>query len=709
MSTWFQNTFIYQLNNSRIFLFNNRIIKSVVASSLAIVPFAIIRALIVVSSIIASHMGWHHSSGRLLQLEETLTEFMPIVMNAFMALHWAIRNRYSVIHFLTINLCSLLFISRVISDGKFFFFDITVPLALLSGITVNILLDNAIRFVDKFQFLKNKSRKASILFFFSVLIISFSTFIIGVVAHSFYQWIFPLVTQGLLGSYPDNFIDGLLYIVFRCIPWFFGIHGYFVFADLDIGFINEMQGNIAAWHAGQAQLNIISPVFYNIWCTMGGTGNTLGMLLCIAFNKRSPHRHMLGLSLPLSLFNVNEPLIFGLPIVMNPLLIIPFVLVPAVSYTIAYTATAWHLVPPVSEAVNWSVPPILSTWIATGGSVSAIVLNIVIIGVSALIYAPFVRKWCISKQKTPELDLFLPPTNLDLVPGHYLQSEEKSYLDALNQIQRLQTSGHFILYFQPQVRISDRRIIGVEALIRHQGLDGKITPPVFLQYYDRLKAMADIDFWVIEQSINYLHQHLRSFKDMTLSVNVSAQTLLDKRLLTVISQVLEKPLPPGWTLEIEITETQAVIDPAGVIAILMQLKALGIRIALDDFGAGYSTLNYLTRYPLDKIKLDRSLVQGLSEKGGLQFLKQVTRLCRLTQCNLVIEGVETEDELRQVLIEGIETDQELAQVRSVGIELAQGFLFWRPLSVDNLCVVLKENHHGLEQRQCAKAELEFAE
>jgi EAL domain-containing protein (putative c-di-GMP-specific phosphodiesterase class I)/cellobiose-specific phosphotransferase system component IIC len=705
MSTWFQNKLIYQLNNSQVLLFNHRIIKAVVASSLAIVPFAIIRALILVSSIIASHMGWQQSSAHLLQLEETLTEFMPIVMNAFMALHWAIRNRYSVIHFLTINLCSLLFISRVMSDDKFFFFDNTVPLALLSGIIVNLLLDNSIRFVDKLQFQKNKSHKASILFLFSVLIISFSTFIIGVVAHNFYLWAFPFVSQGILSSYPDNFIDGLLYIVFRCIPWFFGIHGYFVFADLDIGFISAMEGNISAWHAGQAQLNIISPVFYNIWCTMGGTGNTLGMLLCIALNRKSPHRHTLGLSLPLSLFNVNEPLIFGLPIVMNPLLIIPFVLVPAVSYTIAYTATAWHLVPPVSEAVNWSVPPILSTWIATGGSVSAIVLNIVIIGVSALIYTPFVRKWSISKQKTQDLDLFLPPTNLDLVPGHYLQSEEKSYLDALNQVQRLQTSGHFILYFQPQVRISDRRIIGVEALIRHQGVDGKITPPVFLQYYDRLKAMADIDFWVIKRSVNYLHQQLGCFDDMTLSVNVSAQTLLDKRLLTVISQVLEKPLPQGWNLEIEITESQAVIDPEGVISVLMQLKSLGIRIALDDFGAGYSTLNYLTRYPLDKIKLDRSLVQGLSEKGGLQFLKQITRLCRLTQCNLVIEGVETEDELRQVLIEGVETDQELAQVRSAGIELAQGYLFWRPLAVDNLCLVLKENHLRREPVQGIKAEV----
>lgn len=265
---------------------------------------------------------------------------------------------------------------------------------------------------------------------------------------------------------------------------------------------------------------------------------------------------------------------------------------------------------------------------------------------------------------------------------------------------QLQSSGHFILYFQPQVRLSDRRIIGMEALIRHKGNDGKISPPTFLQYYDRLNAMADIDFWVMEQAVNYLRQNLSHYTGMTLSVNVSPQTLVDKRLFNVISRILSEPVPAGWTLEIEITESQAVNAPEHVADILAQLKQRGIRIALDDFGAGYSTLNYLTRYPLDKIKLDRSLVQGLGKKGGLQFLRQVTKLCKITECHVVIEGVETEDELRQILIEGVETEHEMALVQSAGIELAQGFLFWRPLPIDEICRVLEKNNLStLEKEQ----------
>lgn len=691
---WFHNNFIYQLNTSKAMLFNNNIVKSIVACSLAIVPFAIIRALLLVCSVISSYLGWSAFAGWLDQLQQTLMDFMPILMNAFMALHWAIRNRRSVIHFLTVNICSLLFISRAISNDRLFFLDISIPVALLSGIIVNSILDKFIEQVDKHLGTQTKNTKNTTLFFLSILIISFCTFIISYLAHHLFALVPGYIDHALQHSYPTSFSSGLLYLFLRCIPWFFGVHGYFLFCDMDANFIAEAQANIAAWHAGQAELNILSPEFYNIWCTMGGTGSTLSMLLCIIFSKDSPHRHIIGPSLPLALFNINEPLIFGLPIVMNPVLIIPFILVPIVSYIIAYTATAWHLVPAISVAVNWSVPPIISTWIGTNGSMTAIILNLIIIAVGMLIYVPFLQRWTISTKNNPEQHLFLQPTNLELIPNHRKLNEEKEYLEALEHVHQLQSSGHFILYFQPQVRLSDRRIIGMEALIRHQGNDGKISPPTFLQYYDRLHAMADIDFWVMEQAVSYLRQHLSHYTGMTLSVNVSPQTLTDKRLFNVISRILSEPLPKGWTLEIEITESQAVNAPEHVADILVQLKQRGIRIALDDFGAGYSTLNYLTRYPLDKIKLDRSLVQGLAKKGGLAFLRQVTKLCKITECHVVIEGVETEDELRQILIEGVETEQEMALVRSAGIELAQGYLFWRPLPIKEICQVLEKNSHS---------------
>ena len=167
-------------------------------------------------------------------------------------------------------------------------------------------------------------------------------------------------------------------------------------------------------------------------------------------------------------------------------------------------------------------------------------------------------------------------------------------------------------------------------------------------------------------------------ENMTLSVNISPQTLVDYRLLNVVRKVLAKPLPTGWQLEFEITESQKVQEPVRVAEFLEKMRSLGIKIALDDFGSGYSTLHYLTRYPLDKIKLDRSMVLGLAKPDGFNFLRQVVKLCMVVKCEVLIEGVETQDEL--------------AQVQMAGIEFCQGYFFHRPLPGNVVCQLLTEQH-----------------
>ena len=125
----------------------------------------------------------------------------------------------------------------------------------------------------------------------------------------------------------------------------------------------------------------------------------------------------------------------------------------------------------------------------------------------------------------------------------------------------------------------------------------------------------------------------------------------------------------------EITESQRVKEPEQIIEVLAELRQLGIKIALDDFGSGYSTLSYLTQYELDKIKLDRTLVLGLAREGGEEFLHHVVQLCKSSGSLVLIEGVETEKE-HQI-------------VKNCGIHLAQGFLFHRPQPMNNLCKLLE--------------------
>ena len=191
--------------------------------------------------------------------------------------------------------------------------------------------------------------------------------------------------------------------------------------------------------------------------------------------------------------------------------------------------------------------------------------------------------------------------------------------------------------------------------------------------------MAEIDFWVMENAVAWIRKWLPHARDMTLSINVSPQKLLDDRLLKIIKKVLNDPLPAGWTLELEITESQAMEDVAKIQPVLEHISGMGIHIALDDFGSGYSTISHLIHFPLDKIKLDRNIVTGLQRHGGYRFLERIVGFCAITGCTILIEGVETQEELKQV--------------RDSGVEVVQGFLFYPPLSGDALKAVL-DSHTG---------------
>lgn len=275
------------------------------------------------------------------------------------------------------------------------------------------------------------------------------------------------------------------------------------------------------------------------------------------------------------------------------------------------------------------------------------------------------------------LDLSIP-VDIALRPSHQHLADLDAIQEAREQIARLHASGEFILYFQPQICLKAKKISGLEVLIRHRSHDGKITPPIFLQYYERLGLMIELDFWVIAKSIEHIHQHMPELEDdMMLSINVSPQTLLDPRLAKVMAETLSVPLPARWTLEFEITESAQLVDHAHVSRVLADLSQRRIKVALDDFGSGYSTLSYLTRYSLDKIKLDRTLVQGLQANNGIEFFNQVVSLCKIGQA--------------QVLVEGVETREELSHVFSAGVDAVQGYFFYRPLPLDDVTRLLRES------------------
>lgn len=173
----------------------------------------------------------------------------------------------------------------------------------------------------------------------------------------------------------------------------FGIHQAVISgALLDPFLLQNMQENMIAYANNQEIPHIINMAFKDTFAVMGGSGNTIALLIAIfLFGRKKQYKDFAKLTVAPAVFNINEPIIFGLPIVFNVSLIIPFVLAPAFSLTVAYFATSMNIISPVVVQIPWTTPPVVSAFLATGGDWRAAVLQILIIAASVFIYLPFLR------------------------------------------------------------------------------------------------------------------------------------------------------------------------------------------------------------------------------------------------------------------------------------------------------------------------------
>lgn len=188
----------------------------------------------------------------------------------------------------------------------------------------------------------------------------------------------------------------VIFLVFMIqLLWFFGLHGHNVLAPIIDGvYLTALNENIAVY---QSTLDTTQLPYmwtrgsFDAYCQMGGSGVTLGLIIAIfLFSKREDQKAIAKLSGPMGIFNINEPVIFGMPIVLNPVYLIPWLIVPPICAGIAYAATAIGLIPPVFVSVPWVMPVGIYAFLATGGSFMAAIVAFVNLFVSFVIWAPFV-------------------------------------------------------------------------------------------------------------------------------------------------------------------------------------------------------------------------------------------------------------------------------------------------------------------------------
>ncbi len=224
-------------------------------------------------------------------------------------------------------------------------------------------------------------------------------------------------------------------------------------------------------------------------------------------------------------------------------------------------------------------------------------------------------------------------------------------------------SQRFRLHYQPQIDLRTGAVIGAEALIRWRDPEmGEISPGQFIPVAEETGFIIAIGDWVLQQAV----QQAALWRDqglvMPVSVNVSALQFQQADFNDRVAAVLRERTLPGELLELELTESILVHDADEALTRLSQLSHLGVRLAIDDFGTGYSSLSYLKRFPIDRLKIDRSFVKGVpGDASDGAIVRAIVQLAQAMDMKVIAEGVETEPQ-RAFLLE-------------LGCDEFQGFLY----------------------------------
>ena len=249
-------------------------------------------------------------------------------------------------------------------------------------------------------------------------------------------------------------------------------------------------------------------------------------------------------------------------------------------------------------------------------------------------------------------------------------------LEVVKELRRARELGQMTLDYQPQVSMTDGRVVGVEALLRWRHPEhGLLSPSEFIPLAEESQLILPIGSWVIGEACAQLaawRREVPGVEDLELCVNVSARQLASDELAGVVADAIAANNLEPDRLCLEITESLLMEDPNLYLDAMLRLLDVGVRVAVDDFGIGYSSLAYLRRFPVDVLKLDRAFVEGLGSgretSQARAIVRAVIELAHSLELKLVAEGVETADQA--------------ATLWGLGCDLGQGFWFAHPQPPD---------------------------
>jgi diguanylate cyclase (GGDEF)-like protein len=269
-------------------------------------------------------------------------------------------------------------------------------------------------------------------------------------------------------------------------------------------------------------------------------------------------------------------------------------------------------------------------------------------------------------------------------PEHDDHSPER--LPLVADLRRGIDNGELVLHYQPKVELHDRRVVGVEALVRwRHPTQGLLAPTAFIEIAEHAGLIKALTLRVLHDALGQCASWAADGIELGVAVNVSVRSLLDPRFPEQVAARLRETGVEPSRLTLELTESTLMADPDTAMAVLNRLGAMGVSLAIDDFGTGYSSLAYLKQLSVDELKIDRSFVMHLTQSRNDEVIVRSTvELAHNLDLRVVAEGVEDEDTL--------------AQLRRFGCDQAQGFHLSRPLPAEQVPLWLTGSVAGRASR-----------
>ncbi|HBG7072260.1 EAL domain-containing protein [Clostridioides difficile] len=507
-----------------------------------------------------------------------------------------------------------------------------------------------------------------VVFLFSI----FRVIMISLIGSSNFQDIFYNLFSNMFNRMGTNLMSALLFIFLMHFMWFFGIHGSNVLDTVAKNlFENSMAININLVNNNQLPTEIFTKTFFDTMVLLGGCGSLLCLVIAIFLSeKRTNVRKLAKIASIPALFNINEMLVFGIPIVFNYIMFVPFVITPIILTITSYVAMSTGIVPCTVSAVEWTSPIFLSGYMSTG-SIRGSLLQVFNLCVGVMIYIPFIK---MSQNRYTYMFKNNIENLTNLLKRYELTGEQPNILNhngKIGSISKMLASdlkfamkrGEIELFYQPQVTYNGD-VVGAEGLLRWKHpIGGFIYPPLVIILAKEEGFLDELGEYIINKACIDLKKSEKLLTNpVKFSVNISPDQLDDPKLPEQIKNIISSNDINPNMLGIEITEQIALSGSQIIIERINAIHNLGIKLIMDDFGMGHSSLIYLQNNNFDIVKLDGSLVKEiLTNKRSSEIIMTIVNLSKNLDFDIVVEYVENVDQ-RDKLYE-------------LGCEIYQGYYY----------------------------------